>query len=326
MNRTVLASVAVSLSLALTGCGILKATGVMKDPPPNTTVALEVDRAKSFGDSATIVVPTLYLRVPVEGKASASNDSDGLRSIGRGNQGKVHVHAAFKVVGMDKAMAQDLAKAAYDDFVAKLRGAGYKVLTYDDIKDQVASLSRYDKDAAYGIAMDAGTMIATPTDDMAIKPGMGGNVISPYQSFGKSKLKDGATILIPSFTLASPLAKADTHSSGAKITLIPAMALTQGYVAVLTHGGGWGSAKLKKAVYGLSENTGTIVETKDNTPSVGNAISKTLSILGGVASRTVKSKAYELTIDKAGYRAAAVKGLSMFNEELAKVAAGAKKS
>lgn len=315
------------LALSATGCGLMKATGVMKEPPPNTAVSLEIDRAKSFGDSDTIVVPTAYLRLTVDGKASASSDGDGLRSIGRGNSGNAHVHAKYKVNGLDKSLAQELAKLAYDDFVSKLRAAGYKVLTYDDVKDQefVSGLTRYEKDAAYGIAMENGQMVATPTDDQAIKPGTGGNVISPYQRFGKSKFKEG-TLLIPTYTITSPLAKTDSYSSGASIELMPGMALTQGGVNVLTNGGGWGSVKLKKAVYGLSDKTGEIVKVADNTPTAANALNKTMSLLTGMGGRNVKSSSYELTIDRAAFRDAATKGFAQFNDEVAKVAAGAKKS
>lgn len=325
--KRISAMLGVALGLGAAGCGVMKATGVMKAPPPNTEVALAVDRVKSFGDSNTIVVPTLYLRMPVEGKASASSDGDGLRSVGRGNSGNAHVHAKYKVSGLDKALAQEIAKFAYDDFVGKLRAAGYTVLTYDDIKGEsfVQELGRYEKDSTYGIAMEDGQMIATPTDDQAIKPGMGGNLISPYQRFGKSKFKEG-TLLIPTFSLTSPLAKAETYSSGASIELMPGIALTQGYVGVLTHGGGWGSAKLKKAVFGLSDKTGEIVKVADTTPTAANALNKTMSLLTGMGGRSVKSSSYTLTIDRAIYREAAQKGLTMFNAEIAKVIAGAKKA
>lgn len=324
--RYALPLAALLASSALTGCGLAKATGIMKEPPPNTVVELKVDRQKAFGESETLIVPTMYVRLAYEGKAHAKNDGDGLRTVGRGNSGNTHIFAAYKVDGLDKALAQEIAKKAYEDFVGKLRGAGYKVLTYDDVKADLAGMSRYEADKNTGIAMENGQMIATPLDEMAIKPGMGGNVLAPYMSFGKSKLKTEGTLIIPHLTLVSPLAKTETWSSGAALELKPGMALSQGGVNVLTHKGGWGSAVMKKWVFGLSDNAGTIVETADNTPKVANALTKGMSLLTGYAGRGVKSKAYSMTIDRNGYRDAALKGLSMFSEEVAKVAAGARKS
>lgn len=314
----------VLLSLAvfdLSGCGLAKAVGVMKDPPPNTTVALDVSGAKTFRDSNVLVVPTAYLRLTVDGSATAVSDKNTFSS----DTSNARVTLKYKINGVDKALAQEISKAAYEDFVAQLRAAGYKVLTYDDIKDQVAGLPRYTKDEVYGLPVDAGQLVVTPTDEMAIKPGMGGNIVSPYQHFGKSILKEG-TLIIPTFTIASPLAKAETSGSSAKLQLVPEMALTSGYVAFMTHGGAWGSAKLKKAVFDLSANVGTIAKTADTSPSGANALTKTFAALGGIGGTMRKSATYTMTADRAAYRDAAVKGLGMFNVEFAKAAADAKKS
>ncbi len=307
-------------ALGAAGCGLAKATGIMKDPPPNTAVMLDVSGAKTFRDSDTLVVPTSYLRLTVDGAASAVSDKNTFSS----DTSNARVTLKYKINGVDKALAQEIAKAAYEDFVAKLRAAGYKVLTYDDIKDQITGLARYSKDEAYGLPVDAGQLVVTPTDEMAIKPGMGGNIVSPYQHFGKSTLKEG-TLLIPTFIISSPLARSETSSSNAKLTLFPSMALTSGYVAFMTHGGAWGNAKLKKAVFGLSDNVGTIAKTADTSPTVANALTKTFAAFG-VGGTNRKSATYTMTVDRAAYRDAAVKGLVMYNVEFAKVAADAKKS
>ena len=311
----------VVVSLGATGCGLAKAVGVMKDPPPNTAVMLEVSGAKTFRDSETLVVPTAYLRLTVDGSATAVSDKNAFSS----DTSNARVTIRYKTTGLDKALAQEISKAAYEDFVAKLRAAGYKVLTYDDIKDQITGLTRYTKDEAYGLPVDAGQLVVTPTDEMAIKPGMGGNIVSPYQHFGKSTLKEG-TLIIPTFVLASPLAKPETSGSTAKLQLVPEMALISGNVAFMTHGGAWGNAKLKKAVWGLSDNVGTITKTADTSPAVANALTKTFATLAGIGGTNRKSALYMMTIDRAAYKEAAVKGLGMFNDEFAKAAADAKKS
>lgn len=326
--KRIVSIVAVAAALTATGCGLMKATGIMKEPPPNTVVMLQVDRAKAFADSDTIVIPTLYLRLPVEGKVSAHMETSALNNVGRsGSGGGATAIARYKVDGLDKALAQEIAKAGYDDLVAKLRADGFKVLTFDDIKNQeaVSGQSRYSADAAYGLPVEDGQLVATPTDEMALKPGMGNNLLSPYMHFGKSRLTEG-TILMPTFTLISPLAKTDTNSSGASVALYPGMVMSNGFVSLLTHGGGWGSAKLKKWVFGLSDGVGTIVKTADTTSHAANALGKTLSMLTGFGSNNVKSGAYTMTIDRAAYRDAAIKALKEFNDELAKVAAASKKA
>jgi hypothetical protein len=312
---------AVLAAVTVSGCGLMKATGVMKDPPPNTVVAFEVSGAKSFRDSDTLVVPTAYLRLTVDGAASAVSD----KNVFSSDTSNARVSMKYKIKGLDKALAQEISKAAYEDFVAKLRAAGYKVLTYDDIKDQIADVKRYAMDEAYGLPVDGGQLVISPTDDMAINPGFGGNIVAPYQKRGKSMLKEG-TLIIPTFTISSPLARPETSGSTAKLTLFPHMALTSGYVSFLTHGGGWGSAKLKKPVWGLSDNVGTIEKVADTSPSVANALTKTFAVLGGIGGTTRKSSTWTMTVDRAAYKAGVLKGMTQFNDEFSKVAADAKKS
>ena len=327
MRLTAMLAAVLTLSiLALPGCGLLKAVGVMKPPPRNETVTLEVDHVKKFGDSNTIIVPTLYLYLPVEGSASASSDSTAIHDIGRGSSGRASVTIKYKVAGLDKALAQGIAKAAYDDFVAKLRAAGYKVLTFDDIKGEpmMSGLTRMAKDAKYDMPLESGELIATPSDDMAIKKGFGGALLTPYQHFGKSTLKEG-TIIVPTFKILAPLSKAETSSGSASLTLVPGMALTTGGYSLLTHSGGWGNALLRKWVFGLSDNVGTVVKTEDTTPAVANALTKVFSVLGAAGTMR-KSANYTLTIDKDAYRTGALKGLSSMNDEAAKIIASVKKS
>lgn len=308
-------------ALQLSGCGLAKATGIMKDPPPNTVVELKVNGEKAFRDSEVLVVPTFYLRLPVDGSASAVSD----KNVFSSDTSNARVSMKYKINGLDKALAQEIAKTAYADFVAKLRAAGYTVRTFDDIKDQITEVSRYKKDEAYGLPVDAGQLIVTPTDEMAINPGFGGNVVAPYQKRGKSMLKEG-TLIVPTFVLASPLARPETSGSTAKLTLFPAMAMTQGNVAFLTHGGAWGGANLKKWVFGLSDNVGKVEKTADTSPAVANALTKTFAVLAGVGGTNRKSSNWTMTIDPVAYREGALKGLTQFNDEMGKVAAAAKKS
>lgn len=325
---SVLCAATLSGCLATTGGGSGAAApqGQSAGAAAATVVKLEVDREKNFGDSPTIVVPTLYLRLPVEGRVAVSQQGSALRAVGRGNTNTVKASANFKVNGLDKALAQGIAKKAYDDFVGKLRAAGYRVLTWDDIKDQDAmkGADRLAVDATYGLPVEDGHLVVSPSDAQNIKRGMTG---SPFLSMGKSALKEG-TILIPQYTITAPQAWGEkgggVDSISAGVNLAPSMNLQSAIVALNTHGGGWGSAKLTAPVF-ISESTGTLAKTEDTSPGAANAVSTGLSFLSGAGKISKSSANYSFTVDRKAYEEGALKGLGQFHDEVVKVAAAARK-
>ena len=93
-----------------------------------------VEDMASYGK--VVVVPTAYVKLLVDGSVFIAKQGSGLGALGGASTNSVKAKGSYKVAGIDKAFAQGLAKQAYDDFVTQLRGAGYTVLTYDDIKSR----------------------------------------------------------------------------------------------------------------------------------------------------------------------------------------------
>lgn len=284
-----------------------------------------------------VVVPTAYLKLLVDGSVFAAKQGSALASLGGGSSNSVKAKAEYKVAGIDKEFAQGLAKQAYDDFVAKLRGAGYTVLTYDDIKgrDFVAGAARDTGKADWGMPTEKPVggrdtyVVAAPSDEMAFKVGFTG-VFAEFVKYGKPKFTDAA-LVIPTYTINAPQAWADTDSGYNRIeastNVVPGMNLQyasatwMGAPKVRMGGGNLPGVVTKAAVVNISENAGTLSKV-DTTSNAANGLSKALSMLGGGGSISANSADYTFTIDKAAYSAGALNGIASFNAEVAKALAG----
>ncbi|MEO5958681.1 MAG: hypothetical protein ABIZ49_11070 [Opitutaceae bacterium] len=298
------------------------------------TIKIQADKEKNFGDSTTIVVPTIYLRLAVAGKVSVAKQGSALSAVGGGSTNTVRASAHFTVDGLDKTIAQGLAKKAYDDFVAGLRAAGYTVKTYEDIKDMdvVKAAARMSPDANWGLPIDKDvngaivSMVATPTDAQAFKPGFGGAVIAPFQKAGRSALGEG-TILIPSYVIYAPVVWGEKGGGyktiSAQVNVAPGMNLAAAYVPLLTSKGAWGGTKLLNQPP-LSDNVGELVK-QDTTAKAANALGSALSLLTGAGKISGSSANYVFKIDPVAYEAAALRGISAFHAETMKVIVAAKK-
>lgn len=293
-----------------------------------------VEDMASYGK--VVVVPTAYVKLLVDGSVFVAKQGSALAAMGGGSTNSVKSKANYKVAGIDKAFAQGLAKQAYDDFVTKLRGAGYTVLTYDDIKgrDFVAAAKRDTGDAEWGMPTESAVgardtyVVAAPSDDMAFKIGFTG-VFAEFIKYGKPKFTDAA-VVIPTYTINAPQAWGETGSGFNRIeastSVVPGMnlqAATSYWMGVpkTRMGGGNGPGVVtKEPVLNLTENAGTLSK-EDTTSGSANALSKTLSLFAG-GSVTGNSANYTLTIDPAAYSAGALRGITGFNTEVAKALSG----
>lgn len=341
-----------ALVLPLTGCLLNPITtqnegapsaGRLADTGPaqvkTTSLSVNTINPEDLHDyNNTLIVPTVYVKLLVDGKAFVAKQGSGLQAMARGgNANSVKASAKYKVVGIDKAYAQGLARQAYDDFVAKLRAAGYTVLTYADIKDRdyVKDAEREKPDAAWGLPVEtpAGSsdtyVVAAPSDEQMFKSSAAGGVFSPFIRFGKPKFTDG-TVVIPQYTIVAPQvwgeAERGYNRIGATIKSAPGMNLN--YAAVPWMGKpkvrmmrGIPGAYTKNAVTNISEKAGELVKSADTTPTAANALSKGLSLLTGVGDIQTASAEYTFTIDKAAYAAGTLKGIADFNAALVKAAA-----
>jgi len=337
---SILSVLALSGILVLAGCasggsGVGQATADAATASSKLKVAVGLE--EDLTDYAnTVVVPTAYVKLLVQGKTSVS--SKGGYQIGK-DANSVSAFAKYKVVGMDKAFAREISKRVYDDFVAKLRAAGYTVLTYDDIKDRdfMKDIDRDKGDATWGLPMESprGTnddyIVAAPSDAQQFTVGIQG-VFWELSSRGKPKFAD-ATMIIPTYTITAPQVwgKGDASYStiSAEINTAPGMNLTSAYAAWMgapktrMGGGNHPGVMTKKAVISITEKAGEMVKL-DITSSAANAFAKGVSMLLGGGSSTASSAEYTFTLDRNAYMAGVLKGTGEFNEVVGKVAAAAK--
>lgn len=281
-----------------------------------------------LGASKTLIVPTAYVTLVTDGRVHASKQSGILQ---RGNA-SAHAAANFKSRGLDKAYAQQLARAAQDNLVAQLRSAGYTVLTYADVKDRDVFRDA-GREGGQVTASEGGlnTLTVAPSDEQLFKSGFAGGQFSEFISGGKTRIGD-ATLLIPQYTFHAPQAWAEGSRGYSSVSA----------TANVAHGMNMASARVSwlgqpvsrmmrgipgvattKPVINVSEKVGNLSAGTDASPTAGNALSSALSNFGaGDIQRSVTN--YELTIDREAYAAGVMNGVQNFNAEVAKVAAAAK--
>ncbi|MEK6725823.1 MAG: hypothetical protein AABY54_04625 [Deltaproteobacteria bacterium] len=306
-------------------------------PVSNTLAVTAINPEDLVSYANTIVVPTAYVKLLVKGNAFVAQK--GGYKVGS-NANAVKASAKYKVVGIDKKLAQSIAQQAYDDFVAKLRAAGYTVLTYNDIRDRdyVKGAGREKADAAWGLPVensrngDETYVVAAPSDDQHFRSGMNGGVFNQFISLGKPRFKD-ATVIIPQYTIRAPQVWGETDAT---YSTISAAIKTEPSMRLMNASAQWMGAPKVRMMHGIpgvtsnnpvkiAENTGELVQAADTTPEAANALSKGLSLLSGAGSVKTNSAEYTFTIDLNAYVAGAVKGVADFNAEVAKVAVAEKK-
>ena len=293
------------------------------------SVAVEaINPEDLLGSNKTLIVPTAYVTLVTDGRVHASKQSGALQ---RGNA-SAHAAANFKSRGLDKAYAQQLAKAAQDNLVAQLRSAGYTVLTYADVKDREVFRGA-GREGGQVNASEGGlnTLTVAPSDEQLFKSGFAGGQFSEFISGGKTRIGD-ATLLIPQYTFHAPQAWAEGsrgyNSVSAAANVAHGMNMASARVSWLGQPvsrmmRGIPGVATTKPVINVSEKVGKLSAGTDASPTAGNALSSALSNFGaGDIQRSVTN--YELTIDREAYAAGVMNGVQNFNGEVAKVAAAAK--
>ncbi len=277
----------------------------------------------------TVVVPTAYVKVLTDGRVAATKQSGFFQS---GNS-TAKASATYQVAGLDKAFLQQLAQAAYDDLVSRLRQAGYKVLTYADVRDRdfMKAAARETKVGGLGLpALSEGSnnfAAAAPSDEQHFSSGFGGGELAEFQSAGKSRFTD-ATLILPQYTFLAPQAWADGSrgykSVSAEANVAPGMNMLNARATWM----GQPKSRMMRGIPGLAtteqvinvtEKAGALEKVADTSPEAANAVGQALSIFGG-GSIKKRSGEYRLTIDREAYREGLMSGVRAFNAELAKLA------
>ncbi|MDB5722844.1 MAG: hypothetical protein JWP15_3462 [Alphaproteobacteria bacterium] len=213
---------------------------------PFSGAAFEINRErvqlgtiKSCAKSASYLVPTTYLYITARNSQSAG-----------GGLGNAKSKARVFVQGLGKAEVQGLAGQIQNEIVSQLRASGANVLTFDDVKGDVADKRRMETNPSYGMPTH-GTrsipgidfFVATPNDDQTLDYGMMG----PQANFAKAAQRTGATLLLTEVFVTLPQLGASAskaegmtwRSSESKIGFDPAMHLAAARVYGLTAKGAW---------------------------------------------------------------------------------------
>lgn len=300
--------------------------------PPLKVETVVVNPEDLLDTQKTLLVPTLYLSLLVEGKVSAVKQS-GLFS---GGSNTARASAAYKVAGLDKAYVQALAQAAYEDFIAQLRQAGYTVLSYADVKDRelFRAAQRDSGKGPMGLptSSEGGNSLVTaaPSDEQMFASGFAGGAFSEFIGGGKSKVND-ATIIIPHFTFHAPQAWAQGGEGYKRISAEANVAEGMNMVSARAYWMGQPKVRMMRGIPGVAtkamvinvtEKAGSLAKAADTTPQAANALSSVLSIFGG-GSIQRSSAEYVLTVDREAFRAGVMHGVRSFNAEVAKAAAAA---
>lgn len=325
-----------ALAASLIGLACLSCAHAQAPEPPPAGLApktVVVNPEDLLDSQKTVVVPTLYLTLLTDGRVAAAKQS----GFFSGGNNSVKAAASYQVAGLDKAFAQQLAQTAYDDFVGRLRAAGYTVLTYADVKDRdVVRAARREAEAGpLGLPTfsEGGNnyAIATPSDEQFFRKGLGGGWFAEFLSGGKNVFTD-ATLIIPSYTFHAPQAWTDSSAGYKSISAEANVAAGMNLWTANAHWVGQPRSRMMRGIPGVAtreqlinvtEKAGEVVKAEDTTPQAANMVSGLLSALSGAGKITASSGLYRLTVDRAAYTQGVMNGVRAFNAEVAKAAAEA---
>jgi len=235
---------------------------------------INMDRVKvssfggNFGGTTTYLIPTLRVRTSVLGSVWSKS-------------GGAKAHGKYYVVGTDHDMMQGLAKTLYDDLLAKMRAAGYTVLTFDDVKSEadVSSQSLDTIDSRYGLPTSGGfgapvTFIdATPSDAQAFSKPVQGPAW-PFRGIAKEK---NLTVIIPEMTFTTPQmfgqAETSAYMDKAGISTDPTMIFEGATVyGVTPKGGGPVIAVQRHGKRFAADSAGKITKTNEDNTHVSHVL------------------------------------------------------
>ena len=186
------------LSLCLS---LVVSLSALAQSPAMKPFDINMDRVKvstfggNFAGTKTYLVPTYTIHASVLGSVWAK-------------KGGANAHGMYYVSGLDKAFLQDLATKLQDDLVKKLRGGGYTVLTYADVKGEpdVTGHSLMKVDDRFGLPSGGGFgapvtfLIADPSDAQSFDVPVQG---PGWWLRGIAKAKD-LTVIVPDLTFTTP--------------------------------------------------------------------------------------------------------------------------
>ncbi len=277
----------------------------------NPTKQFEIKNIKKFKGSDTILIPSLYLNLLVEGKYTQSN---------RG----AHAKAKYALTNLDPEFANQMATSIYQDLVKKLKASGWKVLTYNDTRDHpgwaaLDEIKDHKKLGIPGYGSNLGNggqlwMIALPDNGFRAQPLKVGDSGAPniHKIHTKVARDIGANMLFPVYRYDGPVVFG-TKSSGykkkrASAEIIPAMNLASIQSGFYSKKGAWGGINAKQT-FRVSEKIGSIQE-------VDASKSKDISLFTFQTFRSISKGDFQVTLDLEEYKRAILQSASDYNSLL----------
>jgi len=251
MRRSVLGGLrAATLVLALSSVATVAAQAPKFELNPDR---IDTTSEDTFADSKTYLIPTVYLHLAARNATFVKHES-------------ARATARVLVKGLDKAYAQGLAKQAQDDLAAKIRAAGFTVLTYDDVKADLAGFDRMKDNAEYGLPtrlIDSTPgidfAIAAPSDEQAFDYSFAQGPVFQFRKLAKEK---NAVVIVPQVFLNMPevASQGSSHALAASValTVMPALKLHWAWVFAQS-GGDAGNIRIQR--HGgrtVAENVGAL--------------------------------------------------------------------
>lgn len=287
----------------------------------NPAKGIEFFNTKFLKESKKIILPTLYVRMMDWGRVSAVTQTSALQSMSGRRDSTVRDTKEI-VATVDTALIAEIAGALYADLAAKLRAAGYEVVTFDEVKTHAtfAGLSIKPIDAKLGAVSDEVNMNKVRFRYLKIPPAGFPVYAPPIQGPlwpMRSALKElGAHAMIVTYTFEPIVMEAESRRSAVNTAHAKATAqlrLASAYAEFLNPKAAGGSIKTTEPRR-LSDNVGEIGPVADVSPDTANALSSALGGLFGTGSIKSRKNLLALNPDKARLREYLLAGGQAFND------------
>ena len=272
--------------------------------------ALKISKGGVIADGDAILVPTAIMHFSIGGSMWVQAKSGGANAQG---------HAVYITHGLERKMLQDLTQKMVDDLVERLRGAGYKVLTWEDVKNdpEIAKWELREDDKDVGMPTDdqVGQTFVTvgPSDAQQIKYGITG-IHWKFRGIAKNL---NATVLVPEYFFNSPQINMDKEKgykrASVSIDAEPSLRMAPALAWMINPKGGGGLIQLEGMGYVnfMTDSVGVVTHAKTDKANLG--FMKKMKV------------GYEMVIDPPLYLDGALHEAKTFNSAIAKVAVKEKK-
>lgn len=287
---------------------------------------INLQGAKYIKQSKRIMLPAIYLEVMNWGKIRAVTQTSALQTLGGASNSTVS--ASMEVaVPLSLALLDEVAAELATDLTEKLRGNGWEVITFDEVKASpiIAGVSRIEPDAKLGAPVRKVTIgkqktnytIATPGDMPVLSGGLTGPLFA-IRNLMKEK-EASALQVTYRFDPVALQAKSrhgignNTASTAAEAKLV----LAAGDCTFATPKGFPGSVGTKRPV-AVEGGVGEIKKAADVSPAFANALSDALNRLSGFGAISSTKGLYVCELDEAKLKAGLLEAGKAFNDEILK--------